>query len=303
MRIFLSHGSNNKAIVRDLRRRFPSYMDVWFDEESLVWSDDLQVELRRAIEEKSSFLIVFLDDEAMDRDWLVTELQWALDHEARLGRSFVLPVLVGQSLVDVPSALQGRRFLRLADQEDATADSLVAQIQKGLYQLLSSAIEESEDRVYDEHRLPQELVSHLADTISISGFRPDLLVGVARGGLVIAAELSQDFQRRFDSAPKIPVVGLWPHPEFENEHNPQHISVKPADPGAQPRVLIVDDVCVSGRTLWSARKYVQEHLDAPSALIETAVVSSQQGDVLKPTWAVQQDIERALDAAGEWEGP
>ena len=65
MRIFLSHRSRDKALVREFRSLLPRFLDTWLDEESLSWGDSFPAELRSSIQSGVDFLLIFLDNEAL----------------------------------------------------------------------------------------------------------------------------------------------------------------------------------------------------------------------------------------------
>jgi hypothetical protein len=94
MRIFLSHRSRDKALVREFRSLLPRFLDTWLDEESLSWGDSFPAELRSSIQSGVDFLIIFLDNDALNSEWVKQELKWAIEREKELKRTFVLPILL-----------------------------------------------------------------------------------------------------------------------------------------------------------------------------------------------------------------
>lgn len=65
MKLFLSHSSNDKSLVRDIVRRFPGFLSAWMDETHLKWGSSLQKSLRSAIQVESDFVIVFIGKDAV----------------------------------------------------------------------------------------------------------------------------------------------------------------------------------------------------------------------------------------------
>jgi len=112
----------------------------------------------------------------------------------------------------------------------------------------------------------------LADYIQKDSFRPDLIVAVAPGGAMIGEWLS----RRFigNKASPIPICVLWMH--VKRDSMGRHLSAPRASaPLGHPsvkakRVLIVNDISRTGRTLEAAVKAVKEML--PDSLIKVAVL-------------------------------
>ena len=81
MRIFLSHRSRDKALVREFRSQLPSFLETWLDEESLSWGDSFPTELKLSIQSGVDFLIIFLDNDALSSEWVKQELEWAIERE------------------------------------------------------------------------------------------------------------------------------------------------------------------------------------------------------------------------------
>ena len=99
---------------------------------------------------------------------------------------------------------------------------------------------------YCEHFLAR--VRHLARTISDTGWLPDFVIGIGRGGLVPAVYLSHHFD-----LPMLSIDHSSKLPGFADE-----LLAKVADMSAQgQRVLFVDDINDSGGTL----RYIRERLD------------------------------------------
>jgi hypothetical protein len=95
MRIFLSHRSRDKALIREFKGLLPGFLDAWLDEESLSWGESFPAELKTTIQSGVDFLIIFLDNDAVKSKWVVQELEWAIQRERELKRTFVLPILRG----------------------------------------------------------------------------------------------------------------------------------------------------------------------------------------------------------------
>lgn len=53
----------------------------------------------------------------------------------------------------------------------------------------------------------------LMEKLTKERFRPHLIIGLSRGGLIVAARLSHEFHED----PPVPVISLWPHlPDYDN---------------------------------------------------------------------------------------
>jgi DeoR/GlpR family transcriptional regulator of sugar metabolism len=100
MRIFLSHSSRQKPLIREMKRYLPDHINVWIDEKDLLVGDGIEASIREAIEADTDFVILFVDSHAVESGWVLREIQWALQHEAKLGRTFVLPIVIDKDAWD-----------------------------------------------------------------------------------------------------------------------------------------------------------------------------------------------------------
>ncbi len=136
MRIFLSHRSRDKALVREFRDLLPRFLDTWLDEDSLSWGNTFPAELRSSIQSGVDFLIIFLDNEALKSEWIKRELEWAIKREKELNRTFILPILLEEvSSENLPSGFSERLSIRLIDFHRASVESLAKKATLQLFQL------------------------------------------------------------------------------------------------------------------------------------------------------------------------
>ena len=137
MRIFLSHRSRDKALVREFRSLLPRFLDTWLDEDSLAWGDSFPAELKRSIQSGVDFLIIFLDNDALRSEWVKQELKWAIEREKELKRTFVLPILLEEVASEIlPPGFSERLYLRLSDFTRASVESLANRVTLRLFQLV-----------------------------------------------------------------------------------------------------------------------------------------------------------------------
>lgn len=91
-----------------------------------------------------------------------------------------------------------------------------------------------------------EVTDHLAAQVAASGFRPEIIIAIARGGLVIAGSMTYALDIKLVDAINV---------EFYvdvNETRPDPILLAPMLDSASiadQKILVVDDVADSGRTL------------------------------------------------------
>jgi 2-polyprenyl-3-methyl-5-hydroxy-6-metoxy-1,4-benzoquinol methylase len=103
MKIFISHSSKNKTVVRklvqDLRK---NNVDVWFDEDDVDVGDSLITEIQKGIKE-SDFLAIWLTKESVESGWVTREWETKLMDEINNKRISVFPLLAED--VEVPDML------------------------------------------------------------------------------------------------------------------------------------------------------------------------------------------------------
>jgi hypoxanthine phosphoribosyltransferase len=124
-----------------------------------------------------------------------------------------------------------------------------------------------------EHNRDEELVRGLRARLDGAHFPPDLIVGIARSGLIVAGYLSKQLTKE----PSIPVISLWRTSravDYQNPFNHFSFSRKDLDPGIRRpiNILIVDAFCIQGRTLELAKAFIKESIRDKDVHIKTAAV-------------------------------
>lgn len=121
-------------------------------------------------------------------------------------------------------------------------------------------------------------IRELAQQVADSGFRPDILLGIARGGLVPAGALayaldcknlftiSVEFYTGVDARLDVPVM------------LPPFLDARDLD---QATVLVVDDVADTGRTLELVHQFCAGHV----AEARTAVLYEKPQSIIKADFA------------------
>lgn len=129
MRIFFSHSSRDKALLRELREHFPPWLTSWLDEDRLLFGGNLQSSLRDAIDSEVDYVVIFLGQEAANSQWVKREVDWALDREKALDRTFLLPVVVAEAHQYLESlGLHDRVYLSCTDQSKEAVRGLASNI-------------------------------------------------------------------------------------------------------------------------------------------------------------------------------
>jgi len=120
----------------------------------------------------------------------------------------------------------------------------------------------------------------LATVIRLSGYRPDLVVAIARGGMLFAGGLAYALGIKACDALNIEfytgIGETLPEPEILAPH-------LDLDSLAGAKVLLVDDVADSGRTLRLAVDLLAER----AAQVRSAVLYTKPTTIIQPdyTWA------------------
>ena len=127
----------------------------------------------------------------------------------------------------------------------------------------------------------------LASDVLASGFRPDVVVAIARGGLLLAGAIAYALDVKSCGALNV---------EFytgEDARLPEPVILAPMldqDSLAGKRVLVVDDVSDSGRTL----AMVVALLGRTDAEVRSVCLYSKPGTVLEPDF-VWRSTDRWID--------
>ena len=127
----------------------------------------------------------------------------------------------------------------------------------------------------------------LASDVLASGFRPDVVVAIARGGLLLAGAVAYALDVKSCGALNV---------EFytgEDARLPEPVILAPMldqDSLAGKRVLVVDDVSDSGRTL----AMVVALLGRTDAEVRSVCLYSKPGTVLEPDF-VWRSTDRWID--------
>jgi hypoxanthine phosphoribosyltransferase len=143
-------------------------------------------------------------------------------------------------------------------------------------------------------------VERLTEKLVEDRFLPDLIVAIPRGGLVVAGHLA----RQLGEKKIVPVISLSHLDAPAGFNNPfNHLSFKRQDFQETPvKILIVDDVCISGRKLAEARTFIEDSIDHRDFEIKTAVISFSRSYPRAPWPSFFVDRETPTrDASGEYE--
>jgi prolyl-tRNA editing enzyme YbaK/EbsC (Cys-tRNA(Pro) deacylase) len=136
MRVFFSHSESDASLVREIAGHFPPWLKTWIDEDRLLLGAELAGALDDAIYTGVDYVVLLFRGDAATSAELERKARWALEEEERLGRTFVLPVVLDDG--DHPIADPG--FIQLAsDDPVALAKTIENHIAGWMSELLRTA--------------------------------------------------------------------------------------------------------------------------------------------------------------------
>jgi hypothetical protein len=95
MKVFLSHANESKPQVRRLTDGLPKHVERWLDAEELATGQKFPQHIEAGIRNECDFFLVFIDEAALQSEWVKREVALGRERQRDLQRPFVLPILVG----------------------------------------------------------------------------------------------------------------------------------------------------------------------------------------------------------------
>jgi hypothetical protein len=169
MRVFLSHASESKPLVRRLTDALPRHVEVWLDADELRLGQKFPQHIERGIRLECDFVIVFVDGHALDSPWVRREVELALKRNTDLQRPFVVPVLiddVASRLFELGLDPQEFIYLDARDGSDAGVAASAHALQAELFKLASGLVEQL--RSADRRLLLDGFAAELAEFEQVS---------------------------------------------------------------------------------------------------------------------------------------
>jgi len=166
MRIFLSHSSKDKAVVRRVNRDLRSSgFNTWIDEDDIPFGGSITQYIEKGLDD-SDVLMAFLSKHAVLSKWLETEWQSKFFEQVNKDEILVIPILLEEC--EIPKLLEGRRYADFSKKEqyETNLSRLLRQLQKAKQEKDSSYIRKPRiDSVFD---YTAELLEELEEeTISL----------------------------------------------------------------------------------------------------------------------------------------
>lgn len=148
MKIFFSHSSRDKPLIREIRSNLPKRIKGWLDEIEMIGGDSIEDNLKKAITDEADLLVIFLSMEAVESEWVKKELNWALKHEAKIGHEFVIPVLLEKSAWErvEPVKFRTRKYLECTDFTENGVKAFSSHLSDHLFAWLDRYLEKSKEK-------------------------------------------------------------------------------------------------------------------------------------------------------------
>lgn len=142
MKIFLSHGSHQKPLIREIISFFPKNISNWLDENDLLFGDDLSNSLEYAIKSDVDYVLLFLDNKSAHSPWVKKEINWALEKQQQIARNFLLVVLteVCDNLEVLPH-INSRKYIKLDGFSERDIKNVANEISSELFSLICRDLE------------------------------------------------------------------------------------------------------------------------------------------------------------------
>jgi SAM-dependent methyltransferase len=142
MRVFLSHSSRNKPLLREIIGYFPPFIAALLDEEQLAPGDPIETTIRENID-NADYVVLFIDTEAVASNWVQLEIDYAIEVERRSDRPILVPIVIDKEAWQhlQPESLRNRLFLEWKGPSRTDVRNLADQIWLNLCALQSRELE------------------------------------------------------------------------------------------------------------------------------------------------------------------
>jgi hypothetical protein len=174
--VFLCHTSADRKyvelILTELRKRGITY---WYDKAEVKWGDRISTKIDEGLG-VSKFVVVFLSEDFVGRNWPVAELSSAISRENAKGETFVLPIVIGdkKTVLQKYSLLRGKRSITWSSGVSAIVDELQTRLLSDA-STMSKTI--SDSQLLDELLKLGSLLGDLRDSTRRLPFATQLLNG------------------------------------------------------------------------------------------------------------------------------
>lgn len=144
MKVFLSHSSMDKTNVKMIVSYLPRQIRTWLDEDNLIWGADLEETFETVIKTEIDYVLVFLSNTRGNNPWVTKELNWAISHQKKIGRIFVLPIImpgrIDDPYLEYPE-ISNIKYIKLDNYEEVGFRSCAEKITTQLFSLIIDDLE------------------------------------------------------------------------------------------------------------------------------------------------------------------
>ena len=164
MKIFLSHASQSKPLVRRLTAALPPHVERWLDQDELATGQKFASFIEACIRTECDFLVVFIDQAALASEWVKREVDLGRERQRDLQRPFVLPVLLAdlrERMHELGLPADEWLYLDARDLSDAGLAASAAALQAELFKHASELVERL--RSADRRALIDAFAAELAE--------------------------------------------------------------------------------------------------------------------------------------------
>ena len=227
MKIFFSHSSRDKPLIREIRNHLPNYVKTWLDEEELLLGQNVENSIFEAIK-SSGFVVLFLSEDALESEWVQKELSMSLEHEKKVGHDFILPVLLADVWERVqPPEFQQRRYIKCFDLSDAGVKAFSELLSSEIFRLLIDRLSSEQSAKLAEQKETEKFTANLSALADGAGSNFDK-------GQISLREKLQESLNRYPSAPvtlKLQRLTPWVRSRLSKleKEDPKEMSSDPSD--------------------------------------------------------------------------
>lgn len=164
MKIFLSHASESKPLVRRLTEPLPPHVAIWLDRDMMAPGQRFGPRIETAIRRECDFVLVFIDEYALASDWVKRETGLALERQTALQRTYVLPVLlqdVGSRMTELGIDPEEMLYLDATDRSEPGIAASARTLADELFKHCSVMIESLRDA--DRRQLLEALAAEATE--------------------------------------------------------------------------------------------------------------------------------------------
>lgn len=145
VRIFFSHNSRQKLFVKAIQQEisldWSSIIEIWLDEKDIHSGQFLSTEIQRSIQDICSFFVIVVDNKAAESEWVAKEIEWALEQEKKIQRTFLIPIVLEKEAWDSFHfcGVGERKYIYCKDFEDVSIKSTARSLIREIFYYISMA--------------------------------------------------------------------------------------------------------------------------------------------------------------------